>query len=194
MRRARTTVNRTVLAVSGLTLLLAGAWPALTGGLLRERLPPWWPAAATGTVLLDRTRLAQLRAEGWWTPTVLAATIALTVLLTYWSLAQLRSGATRHLTLPSAGSTVRPQALAEALSTRAATVPGVARARARVLPRRRQRLDVGLQVWLHPGTPPDTVLPPLHAVIAEAERAPAPYTSYTRIRLSAPSHRRSRVR
>ncbi|MHC5905213.1 hypothetical protein ACVNF4_15110 [Streptomyces sp. S6] len=182
--RARTTVNRTVLAVAGLTMLLAGAWLALTGGPLRP---------ATGTVLLNPARPAQLRTESWWTPTVLATSIALTVLLAYWSLAQLRSGPTRHLTLPSPGSTVRPQALAEALSTRAATVPGVARARARVLHRRR-RLEVGLRVWLHPGTPPHTVLPALRAVLAEAERATAPYTSYTRVRLSTPSHRRSRVR
>ncbi|MFJ8487464.1 hypothetical protein ACIRBZ_03640 [Streptomyces sp. NPDC094038] len=193
MGRARTTANRTVLAVAGLALLLAGAW-LMAGGPLQRRLPSWWPTPGRGTVLLDRTRLAQLRAESWWTPTVLAATIALTALLAYWSLTQLRTGPTRHLALPSPGSTVRPQALAQALTTRAAAVPGVARARARVLPRRRRRLNVGLRVWLHPGTSPDSVLPPLHAVIAEAERATAPYTSYTRIRLSTPAQRRSRVR
>ncbi|MFD9791531.1 hypothetical protein ACFWXK_11350 [Streptomyces sp. NPDC059070] len=194
MRRARTTANRTVLTVAGLTLLLTGTWLTLTSGPLGARLPSWWPTARTDTVLLDRTRLAQLRADAWWTPTVLAATIALTVLLAYVSLAQLRPGPTRHLALPSPHSTVRPQALAEALSTRAAAVPGVERARARVLPRRRQRLDVGLRVWLHPGTPPDTVLAALHALTAEAELATAPYTSYTRLRLSTPRHRGSRVR
>ncbi|MBP5942505.1 hypothetical protein [Streptomyces acidiscabies] len=194
MSRARTTVNRTVLAAAGLTMLLTGGWLTQTGGPLRERLPSWWPATGTDTVLLDRTRLAQLRAEDWWTPTVLATTIALTVLLVYGALAQLRSGPTRRLALPAPGSAVRTQALAEAMTTRAATVPGVARARARVLPRRRQRLDVGLRVWLHPGTPPHAVLPPLHAVITEAERATAPYTSYTRIRLSTLSRGKSRVR
>ncbi|WP_031050296.1 hypothetical protein [Streptomyces sp. NRRL F-5650] len=193
-RRARTAVNRTVLAVAGLPPLLAGAWLALTGGPLRERLPSWWPTAGTGAVLLDRARLAQLRTEGWWTPTVLAVALALTVFLAYWSLAQLRSGPTRDLALPAPGSAVRPQALAEALTARAAAVSGVARARARVLPGRRQRLDVGLRVWLHPGTPPDSVLPALHAVVAEAERASAPYTAATRIRLSASAHGRLRVR
>lgn len=194
MGRARTTVNRAFLATAGLALLLAGAWLTLTGRAPVDRLPSWWPTPGTGTVLLDRTRLAQLRTEGWWTPAVLTTTITLTVLLAYWSLAQLRSGPARHLALPSPGGTVRPQALAEALTTRAASVPGIARARVRVLPRRRQHLDVGLRVWLHPGTPPDAVLPALHALTAEAERTTAPYTTYTRIRLSTPSHRKPRVR
>ncbi|MFC8366017.1 hypothetical protein ACFUIY_39885 [Streptomyces griseorubiginosus] len=189
MARARTTVNRAVLGASGLVLLLVGAWLALV-----NRAPSWWPAVDSGTLWPTRTRLARLRAEDWWTPTVVATAILLTVLLAYLCLAQLRSGPVRHLALPSPGGTVRPRALAEALTARAATVPGVARARARVLPRRRRRLDVGLRVWLHPGTPPDAVLSSLHAVTAEAERATAPYTAYTRIRLSTPSQRRSRVR
>ncbi|MGW3085272.1 hypothetical protein [Streptomyces sp. NPDC001108] len=190
--RVRAAANRSALAFAGLTMLLSGAWLALTGGPLQKWLPSWWPAP--DTVPLDRTHLAQLRAEGWWTPTVLAATIALCLLLSSSFLAQFRPDAARHLSLPSPGSRVRPQALAEALSTRAATVPGVTRAHARVLPRRQQRLDVGLRVWLHPGTSPDSVLPALHAVTAEVERATAPYTSNTRIRLSASSHRRSRAR
>ncbi|MFJ3420848.1 hypothetical protein ACIPN8_31410 [Streptomyces sp. NPDC086082] len=194
MRTTHTAVNRTVLGATGLALLLTGSWLAATDRTLTPHLPSWWPTAGTGTVLLDPDRLARLRGEGWWTPTVMAASIGLTVLLALWTLGQLRTGATRRLALPSPGCTVRPQALAEALAARAAAVPGVARGHARVLPRRGRRLEVELRVWLAPDTSPDAVLPALRAVTAEADAAAAPYTAHTRLRLSATSHRAPHVR
>ncbi|WP_420311366.1 hypothetical protein ACOB87_22975 [Streptomyces sp. YS-B37] len=194
MRTTHTAVNRTVLGATGLALLLAGSWLAATDRTLTPHLPSWWPTAGTDTVLLDPDRLARLRGEGWWTPTVMAASIGLTVLLALWTLGQLRTGATRRLALPSPGCTVRPQALAEALAARAAAVPGVARGHARVLPRRGRRLEVELRVWLVPDTSPDAVLPALRAVTAEADTAATPYTAHTRLRLSATSHRAPHVR
>lgn len=80
MARTRTAVNRTVLGAVGLSLFLAGSWLTATDPAFADRLPTWWPAAGTGTVLLDRNRLAQLRGEGWWTPTAIAASIGLAVL------------------------------------------------------------------------------------------------------------------
>ncbi|WP_405991950.1 hypothetical protein [Streptomyces sp. NBC_00986] len=194
MRTARTAVNRTVLGATGLALLLTGSWLAATDRTLAHHLPSWWPTAATGTVLLNPDRLPRLRGEGWWTPTVLAASIGLTVLLALWTLGQLRTAPARRLTLPSPGCTVRPQALAEALAARAAAVPGVARGHAKLLPRRGRRLEVELRVWLTPDTSPDAVLPALRAVTAEADAAAAPYTAHTRLRLSATSHRAPHVR
>lgn len=170
----RTAVNRTALGAVGLALLLAGTWLASDNGALVPRLPSWWPTAAPGSVLLDRGELARLRAEDWWTPTVTGAAAALTVLFAWCALAQLRSGATRRLAVAAPGATVRPQALAEALSARTTSVPGVARCRARVLPRGRERLEVGLRVWLDDDTPPEAVLAGLSVVAREAERAVAP--------------------
>ncbi|MFF5010007.1 hypothetical protein ACFY3G_45230 [Streptomyces phaeochromogenes] len=198
MARTRTAVNRTVLSAVGLSLFLAGSWLTATDPAFADRLPTWWPTAGTGTVLLDRDRLAQLRGEGWWTPTVMAASIGLAVLFAIWSLGQSRSGRARRLALPSPGCTVRPQALAEALAealaARVATLPGIARSRARVLPRRGQRLEVRLRVWLEPDTPPDAVLPAVRTATAEADRAATPYTAHTRVRLSTTPHRTRHVR
>ncbi|MDW4910868.1 hypothetical protein RB628_37530 [Streptomyces sp. ADMS] len=194
MGHTHSAVNRAGLGAVGLVLLLSGSWLAATDRHLADRLPSWWPSAGTGTVLLDRDRLAQLRGEGWWTPTVTAAAIGLTVLFALCALGQLRPGPARRLALPSPRCTVRPQALADALDARVTSLPGIARSRARVLPRRGRRLEVDLRVWLAPDTSPHAVLPDLRAATEEAGTAAAPYTAHTRVRLSAASHRMHRVR
>ena len=191
MRATHTAINRTALGVTGLGLLLAGSWLAATDRTVARRLPSWWPAPDTGAVLLGPGWLAQMRGEGWWTPSVLAGAVGLTLVFAYWALRQGSSGSGRRLALPSPGCTVRPQALAEALAARASAVPGVARGRARVLPRRGRRLEVELRVWLNPDTAPAAVLPTLRTVTAEAQGAAAPYTTHTRLRLSAASHHRA---
>lgn len=188
-RSARTAVNRAALGTVGLSLFLVGAWLAATDRALGDRLPSWWPATGTGT-----DGPAQWRGEGWWTPTVTAAAIGLTVLFVYVALVLLRSRPTRRLALPSPSCTLRPQALAEALTARAAALPCIARSRARVLPRHGRRLDLDLRVWLEPDTTPHAVLPALRAVTAEAGRAAEPYTAHTRVRLSAASQRKPHVR
>lgn len=185
IRTAHTAVNRTALGTTGLALVLTGSWLAATNRTVARQLPSWWPNSPTNSVLLDPTRLPQLRTEGWWTPTVMTASIGLTVLFAYWALGQLRSGSGRRMALPSPGCTVRPRALAEAVTARATAVPGVAHGHARVLPRRGRRLEMELRVWLTPDTSPDSVLPALRAVTAEAESAATPYTTHTRLRLSA---------
>ncbi|MFJ4694285.1 hypothetical protein [Streptomyces sp. NPDC088766] len=193
--RPRKVLNRIGLCVVGLGLLASGTWLAATDRGVAPRLPSWWPAAGSGSgVLLDRDRLAQLRGEAWWTPTVFAVAAALTLLFVWWALAQLRFGPARAIALPTPGGSVRPQALAEALSTRVASLPGVARCRARVLRRAGGRLEVGLRVWLQPDTPPDAVVAALGAVTAEAEALAAPYTVRSRVRLSAATLRTHRAR
>ncbi|GAB2926139.1 hypothetical protein [Streptomyces heilongjiangensis] len=195
MRPFRTPVNRLVLGGTGLALLLTGGWLAVTGTSLAHRLPSSWAGPAAGdSVLLDAGRLARLRGEDWWTPTVIAVAVTLSLLLVCWLLAQFRSGAARPLPLAAPGGTVRTRALAEALARRATAVPGVARSRARALPRSRQRLEVRVRVWLRPGVSPQSVLPALCAVAAEAEESAAPYTAHTRLRVSAESHRMPHVR
>jgi hypothetical protein len=194
MARTRGAADRTALGVAGLVLLLAGAWLAATDRAVAGRLPSWWPVPGEDTVLLDQERLTRWRGEGWWTPAVMAAAIVLTLLFAYWTLTRLRSGRTRRVALPSPGGTVRPQALAGALTARVSALPGVARNRTRVRTRPGQRLEVGLRVWLEPDTPPDAVLPGLRAVTEEAGQAAAPYEVRARVRLSALSHRVPHVR
>jgi len=190
MRQYRTGVNRLALGGAGLVLLSAGGWPAATDGALAHRLPTRWPRPTAGDPVLPvADRPARLRGEGWWTPSVLVAAFTLSLLFGCWLLAQLRAGPTRPLPLAAPGGTVRAQALAEALALRASAVPGVARSRARVLPRSRHRLEVRLRVRLRPGTSALSVLPALSAVTAEADRSAAPYGTHTRPRRSAVPHR-----
>ncbi|MDH6517739.1 hypothetical protein M2164_004232 [Streptomyces sp. SAI-208] len=194
MSRPRGAADRAALGVAGLVLLLAGGWLAASAPVVTGRLPSWWPGPREGGVLLDPERLTSWRAEGWWTPAVMAVAIGLTVLFAYGTLTRLRPGRTRRLDLPSPGGTIRPQALAEALTVRVSALPGVARSRARVLTRPGRRLEVGLHVWLDPDTPPDEVVPGLRAVTAEAQESAAPYELRARVRLSAVSHRMPHVR
>ncbi|MFE0383203.1 hypothetical protein ACFW1F_03815 [Streptomyces bungoensis] len=189
MRHPRTLVNRFALGATGLALLAAGGLCVVTGTAPARRQPSWWPGVPDG-VLLDPDRLDRLRGEGWWLP----AAVALTAVFTCWFPARFRSGPGRPLPLAAPGATLRAGALAEALTRRAAAVPGVARGRARIVARSRRRLEVRLRVWLAPGTAPDEVLPALCAVAAEAEESAAPYTVHTRLRLSATSHRTPHVR
>ncbi|MGI5451635.1 hypothetical protein ACQEWB_00275 [Streptomyces sp. CA-249302] len=159
-----------------------------------QPMPSWWLAPTVGTALLDRGELTRLHGEGWWAPTVIAVATALAVLLTWTALRQLRSGPRRRLAVGSPGGTLRSHALAEALSTRVASVPGVARCRARVVPRSGDRLEIGLRVWLESDTPPGAVLPRLRGRTEEAEQTLAPRTSRTRVPLSALPHRAPHVR
>nr|WP_203616135.1 hypothetical protein [Streptomyces sp. SID13726] len=175
-------------------LLLAGGLLAATDRAVTPRLPSWWPTAAPGAVLLDRAGLARLRDQGWWTPTAIAAAAVLTVLFAWWALAQTGTGPARRLALPLPGGTVRPRALADALSLRAAALPGVVRCRTRVLPRTGGRLELVLRVRLATGTGPDAVLPGLRALAEQAERSVAPGATRTQIRLDADSHRVPHVR
>ncbi|MEW2222523.1 hypothetical protein AB0939_25025 [Streptomyces sp. NPDC006990] len=202
MAEPRTAVNRTVLAVTGGLLLLGGGWSAglrtepgerLTARLASVPGMGWVLPPADGNVLLDRPGLAGLRAHDWWTPGVIAVGTLLTALLTWWFLGQLRLRARSRLPLATPGGVLRTQALEEALTRRAASVGGVARARVRVHARRR-RLRAHVHVWLEPDTTPRAVLDALTAVGTEAEAAVAPHTVTTRLRLSHRTHRMPHVR
>ncbi|MFI7243144.1 hypothetical protein [Streptomyces qinglanensis] len=202
MAEPRTAVNRAVLAVTGGVLLLSGAWSAGMRTAPVERLTArlssvpgmgWVLPPADGSVLLDRSGLAALRAHGWWTPAVIAVGSLVTALLTWWFLGQLRLRVRSRLRLAASGGVLRTQALEEALTRRAASVDGVARARVRLHTRRR-RLRAYVHVWLEPDTTPLAVLDALTAVGTEAEAAVAPHALTTRLRLGHRTHRMPHVR
>ncbi|MBQ0851166.1 hypothetical protein J8N05_23650 [Streptomyces sp. BH-SS-21] len=193
MRRSRTVLDRTALAVVGLVFLLGGSWLALTRAPWATRLPAWWPEPGARAVLVDPAGLAELRSTGWWTPSVMAASIAATVLLALWCVRLLRGGARPSLPLPAPGSTLRTRALEDVVTRHAVGIGGVGRCRTRVLARRKQ-LQVRLHVRLQPDVAPADVLPAIAELAGRTESSLTPYSVRTRVRFSTRSHRRSHVR
>ncbi|MER5888708.1 hypothetical protein ABT160_33190 [Streptomyces sp. NPDC001941] len=193
MPQPRTTANRGALAAVGLALLAGGAWLATAGTSVVGRLPSWWPVPSPDSALWDRDALADLRAHDWWTPAVIAGGAVLTLLLVWWFAGQLVVRGRSRLPLAAPGGSLRTHALSAALSERAATIDGIAHCRAD-LHARRQHLRLSLYVRLDPDTPPETVIEPLTALVAEAERATVPYTLDARLRFGHRAHRKPHVR
>ncbi|WP_329241692.1 hypothetical protein OG223_02605 [Streptomyces sp. NBC_01478] len=192
MPRLRTVLNRTVLALVGL-LLLAIAGHVLTLAPWAPHLPAPWHRPGPHAVLLNADRLPGLRTHGWWTPTVLAGSIATTAMFALWCARQLRSGARPTVPLSAPDSALRTRALEDAVTHQAVAIAGVAGCRTRLL-RRRNHLQVRMHVWLHPDTTPAGVLPALTILADRTESALAPHTVRTQVRLSARSHRGRRIR
>ncbi|TGN79111.1 hypothetical protein E5083_05485 [Streptomyces bauhiniae] len=189
----RTALNRCVLAATGLALLAAGTWLATADPALGTRMPAWWPELSGDVTFLSPARVLDLRSRGWWTPTVLAASVAATALGALWCARQFHGGGRPLIALPAPGATVRARALEEAVARDAAALDGVARCRARVLAGR-GRITVRLHLWLQPDTTPDAVLPGVTRLLGRAESAAAPCPVHGRVRLSARSHQVPHVR
>ncbi|MCX4238517.1 hypothetical protein [Streptomyces ortus] len=193
MRRSRTVLDRTALAVVGLVFLLGGSWLALTGAPWATRLPSWWPEPGARAVLVDAAGLADLRSTGWWTPVVMAASITATALLALWCVRLLRAGARPSIPLPAPGGTLRTRALEDVMTRHAVGIGGVTRCRTRVLVQR-ERLQVRLHVRLQPDVTPAAVLPALAELAGRTESSLTPYSVRTQVRFSTRSHRRPHVR
>ncbi|MFK0175152.1 hypothetical protein ACIQVR_04195 [Streptomyces xanthochromogenes] len=193
MTSARTAVNRTVLAGAGLTLLTGGTYLAAARAPIADRLPHGWPAPATDAVLLDSGTLADLRAQGWWTPAVITAGVLATVLLGWWLLWQLHPRRRARLPLAVPRGDLRTRALEDVIAERAMSINGISRCRARLYVRRR-RLHLHLRIWLDTGTAPDTVIEQLTALSSEAAPAAAPYEIDTLLRMNHVTHRVQHVR
>lgn len=179
--------------MAGLVLLLGGVWLAGTWPELASRLPGWWPAARRDGVLLDREGLAELRTRGWWSPTVIAGSAGMALLLLWRFASRFRGGGSTALDLPSAGGAIRAGALAEALAQRTASLDGVSRCRVDITARR-TRLHVRTHLWLGPDTPPAAVLGPVAALRDEAEESAAPYRIVGSVRIRARARRPTHVR
>lgn len=189
----RTALNRCVLADTGLALLAAGTWLATADPALGTRMPAWWPELSGDRTFLSPTRVPDLRSREWWTPTVLAASLAATALGALWCARQFHGGGRPLIALPAPGATVRARALEEAVTRDAAALDGVAHCRARVLAGR-GRITVRLHLWLQPDTTPDAVLPGVTRLLGRAESAAAPCPVHGRVRLSARPHQVPHVR
>ena len=166
---SRTAVNRTLLALVGL-VLLAGGLLLLAGGLnLNHRwhlgLPSDWTVTDPHHAVLDPADRIRWRGDGWWWPTVFAALAVVTLLSLWWLLAQLRTGKADEVAVPDVADIpvrLRGAALAQAVTDEAEQIPGVSRARVRILGGpRHPRARIALT--LAPGAAPGPVLQELSA-------------------------------
>lgn len=161
---SRTAVNRTLLAVVGL-VLLAGGGLLLAGGLDLNRrrrlgLPGDWTVTDPHHPVLtpaDRTRWT---ADSWWWPALFAGFGLIAAFALWWLFSQLGRGLLKHLRLPGTDGAqlrLRGPALARALVEGAERIPGVARARVRLVGRP-DRPRARIALTLAPGAAPGPVL------------------------------------
>ncbi|WP_016907252.1 alkaline shock response membrane anchor protein AmaP [Streptomyces xiaopingdaonensis] len=203
-------VNRVVVGVIGLVLLVLGLG-ALVGGFdLPYRwgfsMPSWWPWRVGGDAVLSEQDRTRWTGEGWWWPVVFAVLALLVVLSLWWLLAQLRQHRLKEVLVETPGAEgetgpaaersaalLRGRALERVLAADAEELPGVDRARAVLLgKRRRPRVRVGLTLAAHAEPGPEMVRLRTGALTrartsAGLEELPA------EVRLRSSKHRAERV-
>ncbi|GAA4670167.1 alkaline shock response membrane anchor protein AmaP [Streptomyces chumphonensis] len=148
------TVNRVLLALTGLALLGLGAAGLAGGTDLFRRLdvtpPDGYSWRNPDEVLLTREDRTQWTDESWWWPVVLSVLGVLLVVALWWLIAQLRSRRVAAVLVDSgdgAGAAVRGSALADVIAAETEELPGVRGARTRLVGRRRApRARVGVLV------------------------------------------------
>lgn len=200
MHKVLRTVNRVLLALTGLVLIVVGG-TVLLGGFDVPRkagfdLPTGGRWSRPGEVLLrepDRTRWTD---SGWWWPVVIAVLAVLVLLALWWLLSQFRRHRLREILVDSGdgeGAQLRGRAMENVLTAESESLDGVDRARVHLTGRRTEpRLRAGLA--LAPHAEPCAVVARLsleaihHArTSAGLERLPA------EVRLRAVKHRAQRV-
>ncbi|AZM93910.1 alkaline shock response membrane anchor protein AmaP [Streptomyces sp. W1SF4] len=163
--KTKSAVNRVLLTLVGIVLLGTGLL-ILTGSfdLYRRRHltpPDGWPLTTPGGVLLDDADRTRWTEEGWWWPAVIAVLAVVLLLALWWLLAQLRRTRPGHTPIggPPAvdGVELRERALRDALAADARHLPGVHRARARMVGPP-SRPEAHLDLTLTPDSEPGPVL------------------------------------
>ncbi|MEU2794405.1 alkaline shock response membrane anchor protein AmaP [Streptomyces sp. NPDC007100] len=200
MRKTLRTVNRVLLALTGLVLIGVGG-TVLLGGLDLPRkwgfgMPSGWRWSGPGDVLLtdaDRTRWTD---SGWWWPVVIAALAVLVLLALWWLLSQFRRHRLRELLVDSGdgeGAQVRGRALESVLAAESESLEGVDRARVLLTGRRTEpRVRVGLA--LAPHAEPCAVVARLSSEAIACARTSAGLEQLpAEVRLRAVKHRAERV-
>lgn len=161
---SRTAVNRTLLGLAGLVLLLGGLL-LLAGGLDLNRrahlgLPSGWTVLQPHHAVLDAADRTRWRADSWWWPVLFGALGVTVALALWWLLTQLHRDTTGVVTVPDTADTpirLRGDALARALADEAEQIPGVGRARVRLVGRPRKPV-ARIALLLTPGATPGPVL------------------------------------
>ncbi|MEV7180935.1 alkaline shock response membrane anchor protein AmaP [Kitasatospora sp. NPDC093679] len=163
--RKRSTINRTLLALIGLTLLIGGLLVVMGSLDLYRRWhldpPAGWPLTSPGDVLLPAADRTRYTAEDWWWPAVIGGLTVLTFLALTWLLIQVRRYRPRTLTAgasrPRHAVDIRNQALADAVAADTARLPAVDGARATITGTA-GRPELHLHLTLVPGAEPATAL------------------------------------
>lgn len=196
----RTTLNRVLLALTGLILLVLGL-SVLVGGLDLQRrwnftMPHWWPFTGPKDILLSAHDRTRYRDDGWWWPVVIAALGVLVLAGLWWLLAQARSRRLRTLRVDSGdgqGAVLRGRAVESVLTSEAEAYEGVEWARAR-LGGKRGAPSARIVLGLAPAATPDEVVAGLDAAVLERARASAGLDRLpAEARLRAVRHRAARV-
>lgn len=196
----RTTLNRVLLALTGLVLLVVGL-SVLVGSLDLQRhwdftMPHWWPFTGPKDVLLtdhDRTRY---RSDGWWWPVVIAVLAVLLLAALWWLLAQARARRLRQIRIDSGdgqGALLRGRALESVLRSESEAYEGVEWSHA-VLTGRRGAPEARLVLGLAAHATPQDVVTGLDTEVLERARNSASLPELpAEARLRAVRHRAARV-
>ncbi|MFB6676374.1 alkaline shock response membrane anchor protein AmaP [Streptomyces sp. NPDC056390] len=198
----RSTLNRLLMALSGL-VLLGGGLLILTAGLdLYRRLhlaaPAGWPLTTPHDVLLSNADRIGWSDQGWWWwPAVIASLILAAVFALLWLLAQLRRRrpGSVHLggTPPPESIELRGRALSDAVTAEARALPGVEQASAHVTGRAaRPCLQVALTLTDH-GTPAPVLQALSHGPVAHARDCTGLTHLPTQARLNVGKHKARRA-
>lgn len=193
-------VNRTLLALTGLVLVALGLSVLFAGFDLPRHLhvsmPADWPWRAPGDVLLSDAERTRWRAESWWWPALIAALAVLVLVALWWLVAQLRRrklGEVLVETGDGEGALLRGRALEDVVTAEAANLPGVDGASVRLTGRRTAPQAV-LRLRLEPHAAPGPVLGRLTGEALEHARGSAALEALpAEVRLRAVKHRPERV-
>lgn len=196
----RTTLNRVLLALTGLVLLVVGL-SVLVGSLDLQRhwgftMPGWWPFTGPDDVLLtDRSR-TRYRSDGWWWPVVIAVLGVLVLAALWWLLVQARTKRLRQVRIDSGdgqSALLRGRALESVLRSEAEAYDGVEWSSA-VLTGRRDSPQARLVLGLAPHATPEEVVTGLDTRVLEQARNSAGLPELpAEARLRAVRHRAARV-
>ncbi|MGW0748930.1 alkaline shock response membrane anchor protein AmaP [Streptomyces sp. NPDC002587] len=180
-------VNRSLLAVTGLVLMAAGAAVLTASRPLAGRHAP---------LLTEEARRRYWHADGWGWWAVLAGLVAVVLLALWWLLSQLRRSRLRAVVVDTgdgAFAMLRGPALEEAVTAEAGALDGVARCRV-ALRGRRGSPSLRVVLELEPHAVPADVLAALAGpVLAHARTSTGLAGLPAEARLKVTSHRAQRV-
>jgi hypothetical protein len=194
MTRMLRTVNRVLFTLIGLILLCAGGIALAQGQ--GWGVPSWWPYSGPDDVLLSKADRVRWKDDDWWWPVAITALAVIVVLALWWLLAQLRRARLSEVEVDSRdgdGALLRGRALEGVLEGEAASLDGVARARARLTGRRRNPA-ARVRLLLEPHAVPAETLSRLSdEALAHARDSAGLKALPAEVRLRAAKHSAERV-
>ncbi|CAL9403822.1 hypothetical protein SUDANB96_01522 [Streptomyces sp. enrichment culture] len=190
----RVTVNRVLLALTGLALLVLGGSVLAVG--LGAPAPSWWIHDGRHDVLLDQAERTRWRDDAWWWPTVIAVLAVLLILALWWLTAVLRRRRLAEVLVDTgdgAGAQLRGGALQSVVRAEASALDGVSRAHVR-LKGRPNAPSARIRLVLEPHAAPATTLDELTTgTLTHAKDSARLDALPAVIRMSSARHKAERV-